>query len=108
MARYVNQVPILEQLGISYRELADGKVSWAVTKIAGIFSDAKVGGVVNRLKATGIVVGAAVLLAGIGTFLAFYFKGDPGVKATATALGLAISLYTSVISPIKTVVDLLR
>lgn len=109
LARYVNQVTVAEQLNMTYRDFKAGTVGTAVSKMAGILRDFKTGGHLNRLAGTAIVVGAVALIAGITTLAVFFFKGDPIAKIVANStikvLSLALSLYSSVIKPIKAIIE---
>jgi hypothetical protein len=108
MARYVNQVTVLKQLGITYRELAGGKVSQAVKYTWSVLKDFRTGGHVNRLIGTSIVAGVVTMIGLAITLAVFVKEGNPIARAVATSLSLAFTLAISVISPIKTTVELIR
>lgn len=114
MARYVDKVSVLKYLGRQFREFRGGSVAQALSNgpiniVRSFFS----GGNINRLAATGIILGVAAVLAGLATGIYYlvdsYLSSDParvlGAKIAIKVLTLSITTYLSVIGPLKTALE---
>ena len=114
MARFVDKVSVLTYLGRQFREFRGGSVAQALSNgpiniVRSFFSS----GNINRLVATGIIVGVGVVLAGLATGVYFlvdsYLSSDParnlGAKIAIKALTISITTYLSVLGPIKAALE---
>lgn len=106
MARFVNQTTVLEYFGGMLKELRGGSIGDIAKKIGNIFLDFRVGGHLNRLIGTGIVLAAVAVVAGLVTILVLNFVvGNLGGQIAFKTLTIGLSLVLSVISPILTLKD---
>jgi hypothetical protein len=114
MARYVDKISILEYLGRQFREFRGGSIAqglWngPINIVRSFFSS----GNINRLVATGIVLGVGAVLAGVATGAYFlvdsFLSSDPaqnlGAKIAIKVLVISITTYLSVLSPLKTALE---
>ncbi|HBY97300.1 MAG TPA: hypothetical protein DEP84_25735, partial [Chloroflexi bacterium] len=101
MARYVLQIPVLRYL--HWVTLA--KPIEAGKSVLAVFRNFTTGGHLNRLIGTGIVAGAAALIAGLGTLAYYFSEGELGAQITVKVIIIAITTFLGVVSPILIVKD---
>lgn len=103
MARFNNEESVLGYLGTQLRMIrgSEGKLGEFIRKYNDVFTHWRSAGNINRNHATMLVLGGAVVIAGLATILIFNALDAQWAKITVTILNIGIQTILSVVLPIK-------
>jgi hypothetical protein len=99
MARYINQIPLKQQLGMTVRRLLGGTIGRAIITVQNIRT--------NRLAGTAIVLGTAAAITGLAVGLTYLAQGvaagNQDAKIALRVLVLSVQTIFAIVDPVLTI-----